>query len=49
MSKQSIKKYFTSCLNLVPNNRIFGGIMLKPNKVKKKNKVGQAFLMATSA
>jgi transposase len=49
MSKWSTKKHFTSWLNLVPNNRISGGKLLKPKKVKKKNKAGQAFLMAAFA
>ena len=46
MSKWPTKKHFTSWLNLVPNNRISGGKQLKSKKVKKKNKAGQAFLMA---
>jgi transposase len=49
MSKWPTKKHFTSWLNLVPNNRISGGKLLKPKKVKKKNKAGQAFLMAAFA
>jgi hypothetical protein len=49
MSKWPTKKHFASWLNLVPNNRISGGKMLKPKKVKKKNKAGQAFLMASYA
>jgi transposase len=49
MSKWPTKKHFTSWLNLVPNNRISGGKLLKPKKVKKKNKAGQAFLMAAYA
>ena len=49
MSKWPTKKHFTSWLNLVPNNRISGGKLLKPKRVKKKNKAGQAFLMAAFA
>jgi len=49
MTKWPTKKHFTSWLNLVPNNRISGGKLLKPKKVKKKNKAGQAFLMAAYA
>ncbi|HEX2396392.1 MAG TPA: IS110 family transposase [Bacteroidales bacterium] len=49
MSKWPSKKHFTSWLNLVPNNRVSGGKLLKPKKVKKKNKAGQAFLMAAYA
>jgi transposase len=49
MSKWPTKKHFTSWLNLAPNNRISGGKMLKPKKTKKKNKAGQAFLMAAYA
>lgn len=49
MSKWPTKKHFTSWLNLVPNNRISGGKQLRPKKVKKKNKAGQAFLMAAFA
>jgi transposase len=49
MTKWPTKKHFTSWLNLVPNNRTSGGKLLKPKKVKKKNKAGQAFLMAAFA
>jgi len=49
MSKWETKKHFTSWLNLVPNNRVSGGKLLKPQKSKKKNKAGQAFLMAAFA
>jgi transposase len=49
MTKWPSKKHFTSWLNLVPNNRVSGGKLLKPRKVKKKNKAGQAFLMAAYA
>ncbi|MCK4361619.1 MAG: IS110 family transposase [Bacteroidales bacterium] len=49
MSKWPTKKHFTSWLNLAPNNRISGGKMLKHKKTKKKNKAGQAFLMAAYA
>lgn len=49
MTKWPTKKHFTSWLNLVPNNRVSGGKLLKPKKVKKKNKAGQAFLMAAFA
>jgi len=46
MSKWPTKKHFASWLNLAPNNRISGGKLLKPKKTKKKNKAGQAFLLA---
>jgi len=46
MTKWPSKKHFTSWLNLAPNNRISGGKQLKPKKTQKKNKAGQAFLMA---
>jgi len=49
MSKWKTKKHFTSWLNLAPNNRISGGKLLKPKKSKRKNKAGQAFLMAAFA
>lgn len=49
MSKWKTKKHFASWLNLAPNNRISGGKLLKTKKVKKKNKAGQAFLMAAFA
>lgn len=47
MSKWPTNKHFTSWLNLAPNNRISGGKLLRPKKTKKKkNKAGQALLMA---
>lgn len=49
MSKWMTEKHFTAWLNLAPNNRISGGRLLKPKKSKKKNKAGQAFLMAAYA
>ncbi len=49
MTKWPSKKHFTSWLNLAPNNRISGGKLLKPKRIKKKNKAGQAFLMAAYA
>lgn len=49
MSKWPTKKHFASWLNLAPNNRISGGKLLKTKKIKKKNKAGQAFLMAAFA
>ena len=49
MSKWPTKKHFASWLNLAPNNRISGGKLLKSKKIKKKNKAGQAFLMAAFA
>ncbi len=49
MSKWKTRKHFTSWLNLAPNNRISGGKLLKPKKTKKRNKAGQAFLMAAFA
>ncbi|MFN8258477.1 MAG: IS110 family transposase [Bacteroidales bacterium] len=49
MTKWKTKKHFTSWLNLAPNNRVSGGKLLKPKKSKKKNKAGQAFLMAAFA
>jgi transposase len=49
MSKWKTEKHFSAWLNLAPNNRISGGRLLKPNKSKKKNKAGQAFLMAAYA
>jgi len=49
MSKWKTKKHFTSWLNLAPNNRISGGKLLKPKKSKRKNKAGQAFLLAAFA
>jgi transposase len=49
MSKWPTKKHFTSWLNLAPNNRVSGGKILKPQKSHKKNKAGQAFMMAAYA
>jgi len=49
MTKWPTKKHFASWLNLAPNNRISGGKLLKPKRVKKKNKAGQAFLLAAYA
>lgn len=49
MSKWATKKHFVSWLNLAPNNRISGGKLLKSKKSTKKNKAGQAFLMAAYA
>jgi transposase len=49
MSKWKTKKHFASWLNLAPNNRISGGKLLKSKKSKRKNKAGQAFLMAAFA
>jgi len=49
MTKWPTKKHFASWLNLAPNNRISGGKLLKSKRVKKKNKAGQAFLMAAFA
>ena len=49
MSKWATKKHLASWLNLAPNNRISGGKLLKTKKIKKKNKAGQAFLMAAFA
>ncbi len=46
MSKWSTRKHFTSWLNLAPNNRVSGGKLLRPKKTKKRNKAGQAFMMA---
>jgi transposase len=46
MTRWNSSKHFASWLNLAPNNRISGGKLLKPRKTKKKNKAGQAFLMA---
>lgn len=48
MSKWPTEKHFTSWLNLSPHNRTSGGKPLKPGRVKKKNRAGQAFLMAAS-
>lgn len=49
MSKWITKKHFVSWLNLAPNNRISGGKLLRSKKTNKKNKAGQAFLMAAFA
>lgn len=49
MSKWPSKKHFTSWLNLAPNNRISGGKMQKHKKNRKKNRAGQAFMMAAYA
>ncbi len=49
MTKWPSKKHFASWLNLAPNNRVSGGKLLKPKRIKKKNKAGQAFLMAAYA
>ena len=49
MNKWKTKKHFASWLNLAPNNRISGGKLLKSKKSKRKNKAGQAFLMAAFA
>jgi transposase len=49
MSKWTTKKHFVSWLTLAPNNRISGGKRLRPKKDKKRNKAGQAFLIAASS
>jgi len=49
MNKWKTRKHFTSWLNLAPNNRVSGGKLLRPKKTKKRNKAGQAFLMAAFA
>lgn len=49
MSQWKTEKHFSAWLNLAPNNRVSGGKLLKPKKSKKKNKAGQAFLMAAYA
>jgi len=49
MSKWATQKHFVSWLNLAPNNRISGGKQLRSKKIKKKNKAGQAFLIAASS
>lgn len=49
MSKWETEKHFVSWLNLAPNNRTSGGKPLKAKRVKKKNRAGQAFLMAASS
>lgn len=43
------EKNFTSWLNLAPNTRTSGGKRLKSKPMKKKNKAGQAFLIAASS
>lgn len=48
MSKWATEKNFTSWLNLAPNTRTSGGKRLKSKPMKKKNKAGQAFLLAAS-
>lgn len=48
MTKWLTKKHFVSWLTLAPNTRISGGKRLRPKKDKKKNKAGQAFLIAAS-
>jgi len=48
MSKWPTDKHFVSWLNLAPNNRITGEKQLKPKKSNKRNKAGQAFMMAAS-
>ena len=49
MRKWPSKKHFASWLNLVPNNRTSGIRPLKRKKQKKKNRAGQAFMMAAFA
>ena len=49
MTKWATDKHFTSWLNLAPNTRTSGGKRLKSKRMKKKNKAGQAFLMAASS
>jgi len=49
MTKWPTRKQFTSWLNLAPNNRISGGKLLRPKKTKRRNKAGQAFMMAAYA
>lgn len=49
MTKWATEKNFTSWLNLAPNTRTSGGKRLKSKPVKKKNKAGQAFLIAASS
>jgi transposase len=48
MSKWATEKNFTSWLNLAPNTRTSGGKRLKSKPMKKKNKAGQAFILAAS-
>jgi len=49
MTKWITEKHFTSWLNLAPNTRTSGGKRLKSKPMKKKNKAGQAFLIAASS
>jgi len=49
MTKWVTEKHFTSWLNLAPNTRTSGGKRLKSKPIKKKNKAGQAFLIAASS
>lgn len=49
MTKWVTEKNFTSWLNLAPNTRTSGGKRLKSKPMKKKNKAGQAFLIAASS
>ncbi|MEO5990803.1 MAG: transposase [Ferruginibacter sp.] len=49
MSKWPTVKYFTSWLNLAPNNKISGGKVLSSRIPKKKNRAGQIFKMAAFA
>lgn len=49
MTKWKTDKHFTSWLNLAPNNRVSGGKLLKPKKSKRRNKAGQALLIAAYA
>lgn len=49
LSKWATEKHFTSWLNLAPNTRTSGGKRLKSKPMKKKNKAGQAFLIAASS
>jgi len=49
MTKWATEKNFTSWLNLAPNTRSSGGKRLKSKPMKKKNKAGQAFLIAASS
>jgi transposase len=48
VSKWPTDKHFVSWLNLAPNNRTSGEKKLKPKKTNKKNKAGQAFMLAAS-
>lgn len=49
LDKWATRKHFTSWLNLAPNNRVSGGKLLRPKKNKRRNRAGQAFLMAAYA